>query len=269
MMGKDAHIVGAKGVLPGTQAVERALALLVMVSEGAATTQQLAAGTRLPRSTALRLLQTLERRRFLTRRPDRTWSVGPAVVELAAQVDLRWPLIEASRPHLEVLVARAQETAVVCVREGLESVCLEKLESARSMRVTVSVGTRTPLHTGATARTLLAFAPAQIVEEVLSQPLDAYTEYTVTRPDVLRTELSRIHRVGYGYSESEIDIGAYAIAAPIRGATGEVVGALAVAGPVSRMTPKVRKTLASTVVETADSISAELSPVTYRHEMEG
>lgn len=269
-MGTTAHNAddGERNVW-GTQAIERALRLLVMVADGARTTQEIAATARLPRSTVLRLLQALERRRFAARRADGTWALGPAIAELAARVDMRWTLAEAARPRLGALVDEFQETAVVCVREGLESVCVEKLESGRSMRFTVSIGTRTPLHAGATARTLLAFAPPAIVEEVVSRSLKAYTQQTITSPDELRTVLARIHRLGYGYGESEIDVGAFAVAAPVRDGAGVVVAALAVAGPLARMTPALRKALVSAIVQASDSISEDLSSPSYRGEMEG
>lgn len=246
----------------GTQAVERALAVLRIIGEGAVTTQAAAGRAGLPRSTTLRLLQALERERFAARRADGTWGVGPAVTELATRVDVRPALVDAARPQLELLVERFHETAVLCVREGLESVCVDKLEGPQPMRFTVSVGTRTPLHAGATARTLLAFAPPQILDAVRLRPQQRYTPGTITDGAALTKALERVVRTGFGYSEGEIDVAAFALAAPIRDANGDVIAALALAGPVARMSPSLRRTAAETLIDAAAAISAELTAAT-------
>jgi DNA-binding IclR family transcriptional regulator len=268
MMVSDDHIVGERSG-SGTQAIERALAVLRIIGEGAVTTQKVAERATLPRSTALRLLQALERERFAVRRGDGTWGVGPAVTELAARVDGRPALLDAARVWLERLVERFQETAILCVREGLESVCLDKLEGPQPMRFTVSVGTRTPLHAGATARTLLAFAPRQVVEDVLQRSPHRYTQGTITDAGALQKALERVRRNGFGYSEGEIDVGAFAVAAPVRGVGGDVVAALALAGPVARMTRSLRAEVAAALIDAAQAVSAALSGATYANEMEG
>lgn len=267
-MVKSDHMVDDEKSTSGTQAVERALSLLRIVGEGAVSTQAAATLTGLPRSTTLRLLQALERERFASRRPDGTWGVGPAVTELAARVDIRPALVDAARSQLELLVERFHETTVLCVREGLESVCVDKLEGPQPMRFTVSVGTRTPLHAGATARTLLAFAPSAIVDAVLVRPQLRYTPQTITDPDALRKALAVVRRNGFAYSEGEIDVAAFAVAAPIRDSNGDVIAALALAGPSARMSRSLRRTVADALMEAAAAITADLSAATHRNRME-
>lgn len=258
-MGKSDHIVAEGASASGTQSIERALALLRVIGAGSVTTQEAASLANLPRSTTLRLLQALERERFAVRRPDGTWGVGPAISELAARVDIRPALVEAARSQMQSLVERFHETAVLCVREGLESVCVDKLEGPQPMRFTVSVGTRTPLHAGATARTLLAFAPPAIIEAVLVRSQHRYTPQTITEGDALRKALAAVTRNGYAYSEGEIDVAAFAVAAPIRDSSGDVIAALALAGASARMSRSLRRAVADALIEAAATISADLS----------
>ncbi len=82
---------------------------------------------------------------------------------------------------------------------------------------------------------LLAFAPPEVQEEVLGSELPAYTPSTVTDPEKLRMVLQRIRERGFHVVSSDLDEGAFSIAAPIREQRGQVIAAVSVAGPVSRL----------------------------------
>ena len=54
---------------------------------------------------------------------------------------------------------------------------------------------------------------------------------------MLRAELERVRADGFAIAVDELETGLAAIAAPVRGASGEVVAALSITGPTVRMTP--------------------------------
>ena len=87
-----------------------------------------------------------------------------------------------------------------------------------------------PLHAGAPARVLLAFAPPEVLDEVLSTELEQVTEATLDA-DALRDSLGQIVLTGLAVSEGERLPGTVAIAAPVFREDG-IVGAIAVVGPV-------------------------------------
>ena len=73
---------------------------------------------------------------------------------------------------------------------------------------------------------------------VPARPLAALTEHTITDPARLRAELATgCAREEFAEAVDELEIGLAAIAAPVRGAGGEVVAALSISGPTVRMTP--------------------------------
>ena len=65
--------------------------------------------------------------------------------------------------------------------------------------------------------------------------IDFVCQRPVTEPEALKEQLREIRRQGYCDSESEVDLGARAVAVPIKDTRGRVVAGLSTAGPVFRM----------------------------------
>jgi DNA-binding IclR family transcriptional regulator len=242
----------------GTQAIERGLTVLELISQGPLTVRDLVERTELPRSTVTRLVGALERFRFIARADDGAYRLGTGALMLASQWHQQFGIERAAGPHLDEIVHRLHETGHVTIREGRHSVCVAFSDSPQSIRLSMSVGNRVPLHVGAHAKTLLAHAPAAAVESVLAQQLVQFTPRSIVDPDALRHELEQIRLRGYAESYGEIDAGAYALAAPIRTVGGTVVAAIGVSGPTDRMLEIPKEKLKAEVVGAARAISAEL-----------
>ncbi len=87
---------------------------------------------------------------------------------------------------------------------------------------------------------ILAFQPPDVFERVVSRGLPARTPQTVTEPQALRKVLDSVRARGCAIEDEESELGMRCIAAPIRNDAGEVVAAMGVAGPVSRLSKKAR-----------------------------
>jgi DNA-binding IclR family transcriptional regulator len=115
-----------------------------------------------------------------------------------------------------------------------------------------------PLHAGAPSRVLLAYAPAEVLTEVLDGGLQPLTPETPTE-DVLRDGLAEILRTGSATSQGELVSGSVAVAVPILGDDG-IVASLGVVGPQIRCglawQARARRLLAS-AAETIASVLAE------------
>jgi len=105
---------------------------------------------------------------------------------------------------------------------------------------------------------MLAFQPAAAVDDVIRSGLPARTPQTITDGDKLRKALEAVRQRGCAIEDEESEPGMRCIAAPIRNDAGEVVAAMGIAGPVSRLTKKALTGLIPHVVETAAAISARL-----------
>ena len=134
-------------------------------------------------------------------------------------------------PVLQSLAAETGETAVITRRIGLAAVCLQEAQSTQPLRVNLAPGTSIPLHRGALAKVLLAYAPPDIIDEFLAQEPKATPR--PRRPKELKKELAAIVAAGVARSEGEFIAGTVTIAVPIIREDG-IVAAIGVIGPDER-----------------------------------
>jgi DNA-binding IclR family transcriptional regulator len=120
------------------------------------------------------------------------------------------------------------------------------------------VGQGTPLHATSSGKVLLAHAPDAVRKDVLSRDLQRFTPATITDPEVLQQHLDRIVEEGWAFTVEEYEVGLSAVAAPVRGADGDVIAALSVSGPSFRMDSVEFPRLARRVLTGADELSRRL-----------
>jgi DNA-binding IclR family transcriptional regulator len=120
------------------------------------------------------------------------------------------------------------------------------------------VGVRKPAYCTAEGQVLLAYQTPEVIERVVSHGLPARTPQTVTDPLTLKKVLEGVRARGCAIEDEESELGMRCIAAPLYNDAGEVVAAVGLAGPVSRLSKKALSTYIPHVVETAAAISARL-----------
>ena len=235
----------------------RGLRLLLAVADrGEVRADELGVVLAMPISTVYRYLRTLAEFGFVDRRGGH-FRLGPKLlIGTGANVSSE-RLIRHADAVLRMLAEETGETAVVVRRIGLSSVCLHQIESDASLRVTLEPGSMGPLHAGAPGRVLLAFAPGEVLAEVLGQDLLRITRDT---PDeaALRDGLADIVTTGMATSEGELIEGSVAMATPVFREDG-IVGAIALIGPAFRCDPAWRARAAHLLREAARVINAGLS----------
>lgn len=244
---------------PELQSVDRALALLELFSPARPRlgVAQVAGELGIGKSTAHRLLSTLAARGYLLYdRDTRLYRLGLAVVRLAHAALAAFDLREVARPHLRWLALETGESAFLLVEREGSAVVLESVESEQPLKLTLPAGLPWPLHAGASNKVLLAYLPEDRIERYLAGPLPRVTERTQVDPDRLRTELAAIRRRGYAYSDSELTPGVAAFAVPVI-AGGQLLGAVAVAGPTVRFTAARRPEILAAVQRAAAAVGRE------------
>jgi len=205
----------------------------------------------MPTATAHRIVRALEGRSYLGKVGSR-YRLGFAAIDLGrramASVDLRSRLGTVLRD-----LARATgETALLTVydesRHG--SLCVDRIETTHSLRLTIGIGRVTPIHAGASAKALLALLEPSIVEEVLAQDLETLAPGTVTDAKALRRQLEEIRARGWASSYEENNVGAWGLAAPIL-VGGHVVASIGFAAPAARHSESAVRPLVKLVCEAA------------------
>lgn len=194
--------------------------------------REISAECGVPKSSLHRMLQALKEEGWVYQGGEgNNYRIGLRLLVLASQSRLRMGLVKQLHPVMKQISEYCEQTVVLSVVDGRQTVCLHTIESNKRIRIDSQVGSRGPLHAGASGKTLLAFASPELCEEVLSEQLRSYTPFTITEPERLRRELEKIRRNGYGVSIEELDPGAAAIAVPILDQRGELVAGVSIAGP--------------------------------------
>lgn len=234
----------------------RGLRLLLAVADrGEVRADDLGAALEMPVSTVYRYLRTLVEFGFVDRTGG-TFRLGPKLlIGTGANVSSE-QLIRLADPVLRRLVTETGETAIVVRRIGLASVCLHAIETTIQLRATYEPGSMSPLHAGAPARVLLAFAPPEVLEEVFAGDLDRLTPATLDA-DGLRESLGEIVLTGLATSHGERIPGTVALAAPVFREDG-IVGAIAVVGPSFRCDAVWQLRASRAVHEAASTLNAAL-----------
>ena len=218
------------------QAVDRAAALLkaVAASRRPLTVVELAAATELNRSTAWRLLATLDRHGLVERDPTtQRYSLGYAVVQMAAAGDFD-ALVRRARPVLERLAVETGETANLAVAKRFDLVYVDQVEAPQVMSPNW-LGRSVPLHATSSGKSFLAWLPPQEREALTPLRLKRFTATTITRRRELEEELEAARRDGYSICVGELEETLYGVSAPVLSDRQRPVAIVSVWGPQHRV----------------------------------
>ena len=211
------------------------------------------------KSTVHRLAVTLVADSMLEQNPETgKYRLGIALFRLGSLVRRRMTMSNEARPLLRDLREKVNETVHLAVLDGSEIMYVFNLESTQAIRMRSDVGVRKPAYCTAEGQAILAFQPAEVVERVVRDGLNPRTPQTITDPLALKKVLEAVRIRGCAIEDEESELGMRCIAAPLRNDAGEVVAAIGLAGPVSRLSKKALATFIPHVIETAAAISARL-----------
>jgi DNA-binding IclR family transcriptional regulator len=245
------------------RAVERAARILASLGDEhpERTLPEIARATDLPKSTAYRILVTLNNCGFVEQTRDgERYRLGMRVASLGLAALRRLSIRREALPLMARLVECFKETCVLGIFDQGSVLDIEVVHSDHVLTVTSEVGHRLPIHCTASGKALLAFLPQQVAESVLARPLEAYTENTITSPAELRQELELVRQRGYAVDEGEYEVGVRAVAAPITDIDGHVMAEISMPGPSSRLTRERVPRIAQALMEAAASISGKRRP---------
>ena len=198
-------------------AVARALAILTAFEgdELFLPLAELARRTGMHKPTVLRLARTLGTARFLVRREDGAWRLGPAAGWVGSRYQAQFDLDSAIEPILRRLSAATGESASFFVFEGNLRSCLMRCEGKAGVQSRLRSGEVLPLDRGSAGRVILA---------ALGEPGDLN---------------ERIRRRGFHITRGERNSKMASVSAAVRGRHGAVLGSVSTAGPVERLTTSV------------------------------
>ena len=213
------------------------------------------------KSTVSRLLATLAAENLVNRNPDNgKYRLGMGLIELSGSVVLHQDLRQIAKPYLRQLSELTQETVNLAVLENDATINIEQAVSYDRRVLGIGwVGRRAPLHASSTGKIFLAFSTNEVLTSLIQNPLPEFTPRTITDSQNLLKNMDKIRLQGYATGLEELEIGLNAVAAPIYNHNKDVIAAISVTGPPSRLSKqRINKEVSKQVCDYAKRISADL-----------
>lgn len=225
---------------------------------GGRTLTDLASECGMSKSNAHRLLRTLEACNYVRRGADtRSYEATLRLWELGIKVFSRLDLRTVALPHLHHLAAVSEETVHLAMFDGEEVIYLDKVDGVHAVRTYVNIGDRAPAYCCCSGKAMLAYMPDQTINRVGSH-LKRFTENTVTSLKELRSDLELIRQRGYSETAGEWRAGVLGYSTAIKSPSGQVIGAVGVAGPEERMRQSELTRFTGAVLTAGARIEADL-----------
>jgi DNA-binding IclR family transcriptional regulator len=216
----------------------------------------------MPSSSLNRILRGLERAGYVRRDAAGAYRLGIGAVRLGDRARASLDLSGIVDAELRALGQVTNELVLLAVAEPALGTALymAAVDSPQRLRVTAELGTRVPLTAGATARSLLAFAPDAVVDQVLARPREPLAEGTLLDEAAIRERLAHVRANGWGMSWQETFDGAWALGAPILDEEGHALASIGVAAPISRYSEAAEKATREALLGAVARASERLRP---------
>jgi DNA-binding IclR family transcriptional regulator len=242
------------------QAVDRAVALLkaVAVSERPATVVELAQACAINRSTAWRLLGTLEHHGLIERDPaTQRYTIGYAATQVAGAAGPD-ALVRRARPALCRFCEVTGELITLAVAQRFKLVYVDQVDPPNTISPDW-LGRPLPLHATSAGKVFLAWLSDEERDAILPEPLERYTPMTITDRARLERQLAAIRRDGYGVCEGENEEFSNGASAAVLDDHTRLIAVVNVWGPSQRITPERLPRLGRQALRAAHEIVAALS----------
>jgi IclR family pca regulon transcriptional regulator len=203
------------------------------------TLADVARATGMNRATVRRFLLTLVAEGYANT-DGKQFALKPKVLELGYAALSSMKFLDVVQPAVERLAEQIGESCFAAILDGEDVVYVATATpSGRLINIGLSVGSRSPAHCVSTGRILLAALPERARLKYLdTATLRKMTVNTVTSKVKLRALIEETSAKGWSVCDQELEIGLRSISVPIRDHSGEVLAALNVACPSSRITPE-------------------------------
>jgi IclR family acetate operon transcriptional repressor len=230
-------IESPNGTQGGTQAVDRAAALLTLVVEAqaAVTFAELSEASGLARSTTSRLLAALERTRLVERVGTGEYIGGPLFALYAARHDPNAEMARLALPMLQTIGENTGETVHLAVASGGRVAHLAQVDSTFLLGARDWTDVEVPPHCSALGKVLMAWKVLELPEG----PLEQITDETLRTHSALEDDLEHARTCGFAVTHDELEVGLSGVAAPVFGPGATVVATVGVSGPTARLMDRV------------------------------
>ncbi len=216
--------------------------------------------TGLPKSSVHCILVTLQRQGYLFRNENTSrYMFGLKLFSLVNMAVSGLKLRQQAAPFLHRLTQQTGTTAHMAILEHNEAILIEKIDPVGAARKATWLGKRMEVHCTGIGKAIIAYLPQERLNELLEErPLPRHNENTIASPKRLKEDLAATAKRGYSIDDEEDEIGHRCIGVPVFDETGQVIGAISIAGTIAQITAENAQELAQRVKSAAASISRVL-----------
>lgn len=242
----------------GEPVIDRALSLLAAfdADHRSLTLGELSRRSRIPTSSALRLAARLVDWGALERDPAGQYCIGLRLLEVATLAPRGYGLRQVALPYMHDLAEVTHQHVQLAVRDGMAALLVERFSAHQATPVEYRIGGRLPLHSTGVGLALLAFAPREVQEDLLAQPMHSEPDRKPISADALRRKLAEVRRERLAvFRRQDENEAIVSVAAPVFDADDIVVGVLGVLVPTRMAQPR---RLGLAVQTAARGVSREL-----------
>jgi IclR family acetate operon transcriptional repressor len=212
-----------------------------------------------PKASVFRILYTLSQLGYVRQDP------GSGLYQLTEKVgwfapdDFRETLKGAARPFMERLLSRFEQTVNLGILNHEQILNVVILEGLRSIRMTATVNTYSPVHSTALGKSILCtLAPLEVEHILKKKAPQRLTQKTITSlPGIMRA-LRTVRRQGFAVDDEETEVGVRCVATPILDSEGRAIAAISISGPISHIRGTRIQTMAHVLRLACKKISQKL-----------
>ncbi len=253
-MAQDCSIVDKKYIIPNLRNACRVLKLIGQDNRGYKITE-LAKPLEIPSTTALRITTTLQSEGFL-RKENGLYFLGPVLIHLGSKTLAATELRDLAFPVLQRLSSITDETAHLALPCDDRSLIAAVCDSPHPLRAASSPGTLTDLYASATGKVFLGFIHRSRIGDIINRfPPKRRTSKSLMTVEELEAAADETAARGFGLDDEEFNHGVRCLAAPVRGAQGEVVAAMGITAATLRFSAERIPEMADKVKSAANELS--------------
>ena len=247
------------------QALARGLTILGLfdIDHPRWSLSEICARTGISKTTAYRMLRTLEWKDYVVFDPDaELYHLGRATIPGAYLALSYVGFVRALHPFLEELAEATGETVELTVEGAGGAVVVDQVATTHPFKPNLPIGRVLSSVANSSFRMHVAFRSEAEREKILRSAQLRLTPHTVTDREQIANRLAAAVRDGVSYDVEEQDLGACAVSAPVFGADGTVRAVVTIVAPSERFGPREKRKNTEAVKNIAAEMTRYLSRVT-------
>jgi len=201
-------------------------------------------------------LSTLYQQEFIIKDADNAYHLSLLMVDLAEYVKNNIKQFDVIKSEVHEVAAETDEVAQFATEEHGRAVYIYKENGEQGVETESRIGMRTHLHSTALGKAMLSQLDEDTIrQKVLRHGLIARTNQTTTDVKTLLDRVEETRKRGYAVDNEENVPGIRCVAAPVLKDNEELLGALSITGPKSRMSDeRIENELRETISRAANVV---------------